>query len=82
MEGQVVEGGEDGGTMEDLSGGDPDPDMDKMIERQTLAFAGRWELSLVCSTQESSASYQSSQHPQPTKPCGKNWLATSPMAGR
>jgi hypothetical protein len=41
MEGQVVEGGEDGGTMEDLFGGDPDPDMDKMIERQTSAFAER-----------------------------------------
>jgi hypothetical protein len=41
MEGQVVEGGEDGGTMEDLFGGDPDPDMDKMIERQMSAFAER-----------------------------------------
>jgi hypothetical protein len=33
MEGQVVEGGEDGGTMEDLFCGDPDPDM---IERQNI----------------------------------------------
>lgn len=28
------EGGEEGGTMEDLFGGDPDPDMEKMIERK------------------------------------------------
>jgi transcription initiation factor TFIID subunit 9B len=34
MEEQGVEGGEEGGTMEDLLGGDSDPDMDKMIERK------------------------------------------------
>jgi hypothetical protein len=33
MEEQGGECGEEGSTMEDLFGGDPDPDMDKMIER-------------------------------------------------
>lgn len=34
MEGHGVEGGEEWGTMEDLFWGDPDLDMDKMIERK------------------------------------------------
>jgi transcription initiation factor TFIID subunit 9B len=34
MEEQGWEGGEEGATMEDLFSGDPDPDIDKMIERK------------------------------------------------
>jgi transcription initiation factor TFIID subunit 9B len=34
MQEMEEQGGEEGATMEDLFGGDPDPDMDKMIERK------------------------------------------------